>query len=263
MRILLISDIHANWAALEAIRERYDLAICLGDVVEYGPQPTECIHWVQTHCAYTVRGNHDHGTVQRVGITASSGFRYLTQATRPFTIQCLSTDDRRYLAGLPTSLMITLMGKRFLLVHASPRDPMDEYVPTTEEDWAARLAGLNVDYLCVGHTHQQFTLQIGQTTVVNPGSVGLPRNGNPDVHYAIIDDGQVELKTIPYNLDATLAALDAAPIEDRAREMLREVYQNGRIYRPDSSAERHNTGTQHGYATFPHGTRPLLAGQPR
>lgn len=267
MRILLISDIHANWAALDAIRERFDVAICLGDLVEYGPCPAECIHWVRTHCTYTVRGNHDHGTAQRVGITASSGFRYLTQATRPFTIQRLSAADRQYLAGLPTSLMLTLMGKRFLLVHASPRDPMDEYVPATPEAWSAQLAKYSVDFVCVGHTHHQFTLQVGQTTVVNPGSVGLPRNGNPDVHYAIIEDGRVELKSTSYPLDSTLAALDTVPIDEQARQMLRDVYRFGKIQRPEGAGERNpkpgDSASEYESATVANGSRRVLAVQPR
>ncbi|MCZ2341238.1 MAG: YfcE family phosphodiesterase [Bacteroidales bacterium] len=267
MRILLISDIHANWAALDAIREPYDLAICLGDLVEYGPCPVECIRWVRNHCAYTVRGNHDHGSAQRVGITASSGFRYLTQATRPYTINSLTPDDRQYLAELPTSLMLTLMGKRFLLVHASPRDPMDEYVPTTSEAWASQLAKYPVDFLCVGHSHQQFQLQVGQTTVVNPGSVGLPRNGNPDVHYAIIEDGRVELKSIGYNLASTLAALEAVPIEEQARQMLRDVYRFGKIQKPEGHADRSRSPghSQAAYesASYASGTPRALAAQPR
>jgi predicted phosphodiesterase len=85
MRILIISDVHANLPALQAIDESFDACLCVGDLVEYGPHPREVISWVQQHCQYVVRGNHDHGTAQNVGVFGAGGFRYLTMATRPAT----------------------------------------------------------------------------------------------------------------------------------------------------------------------------------
>ena len=83
MRILIIADIHANWAALDAIREPFDACLCVGDLVEYGPQPREVVAWVRENCVRCVRGNHDHGTAQSVDVFGVGGFRYLTMATRP------------------------------------------------------------------------------------------------------------------------------------------------------------------------------------
>src|SRR3954464_11025975 len=179
MRILLLSDIHANRPALEAIREDFDVCLFLGDLVDYGVEPGPCIDWVRKNARYAVRGNHDHGAAQRVYVQGVGGFRYLTGVTRPRNIQALGEDDRRYLAGLPTSLWLTLGGKRFLLVHSTPRDPMDEFAPPDQEAWARRLQTIDADYVCVGHSHVQYMLQIGKTTLINPGSVGLPRDGDP------------------------------------------------------------------------------------
>jgi putative phosphoesterase len=236
MRILLVADIHGNRAALDAIQEPHDVCLCLGDIVEYGPDTTGATDWVRQHATHTVRGNHDHGAAQNVAVAGAAGFKYLTMATRRNTIAQLTAADRRFLADLPTSLMLTLGGKRFLLVHASPRDPLDEYVPTDTAAWTTRVADLNVDFVCVGHTHVQSAMTVGQgVTVVNPGSIGLQRDGNPRAKYAIIEDGKVQLKQIPYDIDRTVAAVDASPLDPQAKRMLTDVYRLGKLAPADST----------------------------
>lgn len=235
MRILLISDIHGNWPALAALAARnepHDLCLCMGDLVEYGPEPCKVIKWVRDNAAYCVRGNHDHGTAQNVDIAGVGGFRYLTMATRQPTMQMLSAKDRRYLADLPTISLFTVQKKRFLLVHATPRDPMDEYVMADATQWANRVSGWNVDYVCVGHTHFQFALDVVGTKVINPGSLGLQRDGVPLARYAILEDGHVELKQIEYDTEATVAAVNDSPFDGKAKVMLNEVFRTGRYQSP-------------------------------
>lgn len=244
MRILVVSDLHANPPALAAVREPFDVCLCLGDLVEYGPDPGPCIDWARRTGAVTVRGNHDHGVVQGVDVQGVTGFRYLTMATRRATTERLSEDDRRFLAALPTSRMLTLGGKRFLMVHASPRDPLDEYVGADPAAWEARLGGVKVDYLLVGHTHLQFALQAGQTTVVNPGSVGLQRDGDPRVRYAVIEGDRVELKQVGYDVEAAVAAVAASPIEPAAKKLLAEVYRTGRYVPLNGHANGTHTNGQ-------------------
>lgn len=228
MRILVVSDLHSNPAALDAVKERFDVCLCLGDLVEYGPDPAPCIKWVRDTGAITVRGNHDHGAAQEVDVRGGSGFRYLTMATRGPTVAKLSATDRRFLADLPTSRMLTLGKKRILMVHASPRDPLDEYVAPDPNSWAARLAGYDVDFVLAGHTHIQYMLQVGKTTVVNPGAIGLQRDGDPRAHYAIIEDGVVELKQVEYDVARTIAETEDGASEPLAKKLLAEVYRNGR-----------------------------------
>jgi len=230
MRILLIADVHANRAALEAVTEPYDVCLCLGDLVEYGPEPGACVEWVRQRAEFTVRGNHDHGAAQDVDVQGLAGFRYLTQATRKPTLAKLSTDDRKYLNNLPTTSMFKLGGKRFLLVHATPRDPLDEYIPADPVPWAARLAGIHVDYVCVGHTHQQFVIPVNGTRVLNPGSVGLQRDGDPRARYAVIDGNEVHLRRVEYDVEKTVAAVRECSLTDeRAKTMLTDVYRHGKI----------------------------------
>ena len=90
MRILLVSDLHANRAALDAVREPHDLCLCLGDLVDYGLEPSPCIQWVRERAHYTVRGNHDHGVAQNVTVLGRNGFKYLTSMTRTLTRERLN-----------------------------------------------------------------------------------------------------------------------------------------------------------------------------
>ena len=228
MRILVVADIHANRAALEAISEPHDLCLCLGDTVEYGPDPAACVDWVRRHAHHGVRGNHDHGVAQNVDLVGTGGFRYLTMVTRGPTLAALGDSHRRYLATRPTTQMLTLDGKRFLLVHATPRDPLDEYTPSDPKSWESRLRGVKADFVLVGHTHQQFSFPVGDAVLVNPGSVGLPRDGDPRARYAIIEGGEVRLKQVEYPIGETVARVEAMAIEPRARAMLADVYRHGR-----------------------------------
>ena len=123
--------------------------------------------------------------------------------------------------------MLTLGGKRFLLVHATPRDPMDEYGPPDPAFWAPRLAGVQADYVCVGHTHQPYVLKVGDITVVNPGSVGLSRDGDPRAAYAVIDGDDVQLKRAEYPVEETVEALQAGRFDPTAGRMLAEIYRGG------------------------------------
>lgn len=231
MRILLVADVHANRAALEAIGDEYDVCFALGDLVDYGPDPNPCVGWVRAKAAHSIRGNHDHGVAQHVTVQGKGGFRYLTGVTRPLTQERIGSEERRYLGSLPLTKRVTVDGVRYLLVHATPRDPLDEFAPADAEFWASRLDGVDADVICVGHTHTPYVLEVGGRVVINPGSVGLPRDGDPRAAYAIIRDGEIELKRVAYTIDDTVRAVQAAPLPDLAKAMLTEVYRTGTLPR--------------------------------
>jgi putative phosphoesterase len=228
MRILLVADIHGNWPALQAITEPFDVCLCLGDLVDYALEPAPCIDWNRRHAHYTVRGNHDHGVAQDVNVNGRMGFRYLTTVTRNLTREALDPQDLRYLSSLPVSQMATLEDTRFLLVHATPRDPLDEYAPPEVEFWQRRLQGVDADVICVGHTHQPYVLEVGDKLVINAGSVGQPRDGDPRASYAIIEDYRVELKRIEYPVDATIRVIQQSALPDDAKDMLATVLRSGK-----------------------------------
>jgi putative phosphoesterase len=229
MRILVIADVHANWPALQAVaREPHDVCVCLGDLVDYGLEPGPCVEWVRTHAQYVVRGNHDHGAAQNVLVHGKAGFKYLTSVTRPFTRERLSADDIRYLARMPVTRTLSIEGTRFLLAHASPRDPMDEYAPADVGFWTRRLAHVEADVVCVGHTHHPYVLEAGEKLVINPGSVGQPRDGDPRASYAVIEDYNVELKRVEYPVEEVVAVIEASPLAGPDKEMLSEVFRRGK-----------------------------------
>jgi predicted phosphodiesterase len=219
MRILLLADIHANWAALDAIREPHDVCVCLGDLVDYGPDGAACVDWVRSHAHYVIRGNHDHAVAQNINGSGDDGYRYLARATRPLMWEQLSTEQRTYLARLPVSLDVTLGDTHFHFVHATPRDPLDEYLLDDVPQWERRLRGTHAQFVCVGHTHRQFDIHANGCRVVNPGSVGQPRDGDPRAAYAVVEGGQVELKRVEYPIDRTISALAAASIPERAKDL--------------------------------------------
>jgi putative phosphoesterase len=238
MRILVVSDIHANYAALSAIREPYDVCLCLGDLVDYGPDPKPCVRWAMEHVDHAIRGNHDHGVAQGIPVVGGRGYRYLTQASRPFMWESLDADERRYLLQLPLTRRVTIAGKRFLLVHGTPRDPLDEYLMRDPEAWTRRVRDADADIVCVGHSHMQFNLVAADGTVVlNPGSVGQPRDGDPRAAYAIIEDNKISLRRVEYPIEETVARIQSSDLPDRAKQMLIESYRVGRISGHEAPAE--------------------------
>jgi predicted phosphodiesterase len=123
--------------------------------------------------------------------------------------------------------MVSLDNTRYLLAHASPRDPLDEYAPPDPEFWARRLQNVDADVVCVGHTHHPYVLEVGEKLVINPGSVGQPRDGDPRAAYAIIEDYRVDLKRVEYPVDQTISVIHASGLPDAAKELLADVLRTG------------------------------------
>jgi putative phosphoesterase len=229
MRILVVADLHANWPALQAVAaaEKFDVCLCLGDLVDYGLEPQPVIAWVREQCQHFVRGNHDHGVAQNVLVSGKAGFKYLTGMTRPLTRERLDEDSLRFLAEMPVTKMVTLENTRFLLVHASPRDPLDEYAPPDLEFWTRRLQNVEADVICIGHTHLPYVLEVGDKLVINPGSIGQSRDGDPRASYAVIEDYKVDLKRLEYPVEETVATVQASSLPDLAKDMLIETFRTG------------------------------------
>lgn len=201
MRILVLGDIHSNWSALRAIEEDFDYCLFTGDLVDYGTNPLPCIDWVRRNVNVAVRGNHDHAVAQRVNAQGTSGYRRLAAATRPLHWDSLDSQRLKFLARLPVVSHLRVGLLSFQIVHATPRDPLDEHLGPSPELWKQRLANVDSNIVCVGHTHTAFHLDVDGIQVLNPGSVGQPRDGDPRASYAIIQDGQIELHRVEYDID--------------------------------------------------------------
>jgi putative phosphoesterase len=240
MRILVLADVHANWPALQAVREPFDACFFVGDLVDYGLEPSPCIEWVRSHATVSVRGNHDHGAAQNVPVNGRHGFKYLSSVTRPLTLERLSIEERRFLSALPVTRRVTVADTRFLLVHGTPRDPLDEYAVADVDFWSRRLQNVDANVVCVGHTHHPYVLEVGDKLIVNPGSVGQPRDGDPRASYAVIEDNRVELKRVEYDVEAAIGTIQESSLPEPAKALLAEVLRTGGIAKPESS--RHKTG---------------------
>ncbi len=213
MKLLILSDIHGNWPALEAVLRAepdYDSVAFCGDIVDYGPNPVECLHWVAEHAEYRVRGNHDNALGFAVDCRCMGSFRDYSTATRSWHRSLLTEADRGFLRRLPTISWFQWEGRHVRMAHATPQGDLFRYL--SEDDWGASVQGLDCDLVVLGHTHVQGVQTFGDVTVVNPGSVGLARDGGGEACYAVYDGGEIELKRVPYPVGRTVRDLREAPL---------------------------------------------------
>ena len=230
MKIVIISDIHSNLAALEALPEReFDQLWCIGDLVDYGPRPHEVVQWVKRVSAVTVRGNHDNAVGFSVDPQCSPPFKRLAAETLRFTQDVCTEDDVTFLRALPGHHELKVNTTRFYLVHACPTDPLFGYCTEKSDRWKDEVLRIDTDVLFVGHTHTPFIRNIGKTTIVNPGSLGQPKTGRPLACYAVWEDGTISLKEYPYPLKETAEQIRLMPISPDDQDALISVLETGAL----------------------------------
>jgi predicted phosphodiesterase len=217
MRVAVLSDVHGNLPALEAVLAAlapYDAVWHLGDVVGYGPQPNEVVARLIAESARGVRGNHDAAAL---GELPTEDFNDDARAAVEWTARELRRPAREWLAGLPTRLQL----EDFTLVHGSPRDPTWEYVFSLGVARAS-MAAFETAYCLVGHTHVPLayraaageiealrpgdgdTLELDERrSIINPGGVGQPRDGDPRACAMIIDTDRrvLEWRRVEYPIE--------------------------------------------------------------
>jgi len=237
MRYLILSDIHANLtaldASLEAAKGRWEKAVCLGDVVGYGPDPNEVIDRVRSLEAVTIRGNHDKAGS---GLENAEDFNPVARAAALWTRKQLRPENQEWLEKLPSG---PLAVDDFSIVHGAVHDE-DEYLfaPAQALD---SLADAPSPVTFFGHTHIQggFTLQdervtvlhfkpggkelfvtleieAGTTYMVNPGSIGQPRDGDTRAAFAIADLPQkhIELWRVPYDIEVVQKRMEVSGLPE-------------------------------------------------
>lgn len=207
MRYLLISDIHANLAAFEVVLEdakgQYDKVWCLGDMVGYGPNPNECVELLLTLDHLCLAGNHDWAVLDKLDM---DDFNADAKWVSLWSREQLTDKVFNYLDQLPVAL---IEEEFYTLVHASPRHPIWEYT-LSPKIAQPNFRHFRTPYCFVGHTHQPVVFQEAETPgemcrgwvpqfnqdawelgerrlIINPGSVGQPRDGDPRAAYAILD----------------------------------------------------------------------------
>lgn len=240
MRVLVISDIHANLAAFEAVLAdaggQWDIIWCLGDVIGYGPDPNECVSLLREHNHISLSGNHDWAVLNKLDVTT---FNQVARFAISWTQSVVTDETRDYLDALPSKIVID--DTPFTLAHASPRQPVWEYI--LEPDTAS----INFDYFetpycLVGHTHvpvifaengrhacQSIMPDYSQPTpldatrrIINPGSVGQPRDADPRAAYAFLDTETLvwEYKRVDYPISRTQEKMRKAGMPPRLVERL-------------------------------------------
>ena len=222
MRALIVSDVHSNLEALNAVLQDagqhrgFDSVWCLGDMVGYGPDPSACLSRLHEYDLTAVAGNHDYAAA---GVIDASDFNGAAYAAIRWTAERLTEKEGAFLAELPT----VSIQPPFTLVHGTLRDPVVEYLVHPSQA-AVTFNLLTTEYCLVGHSHFPFLCSEsggvpiflppreaeevpleGQRCIVNPGSVGQPRDRDPRASYAVYDSdaNAIEHRRVEYNRAAT------------------------------------------------------------
>lgn len=229
MKLVIVADIHGNYDAWRALPEDYDELWVLGDLVNYGPQPREVVEDVMEKASLVVQGNHDYAVAHDDDSKWTSRYRAMAEATRKYTSSALNEAQKAYLRDLPIQAQAERDGCRFHLVHAMPSNPFYGRCPPGADEWVAETEALSADVLLVGHSHGPFLRRIGDKVLLNPGSIGQPRTGEPVANYAVWRDGRFELKSFPYPVEATVEKLRALAFPHNVEAELVNILATGSV----------------------------------
>lgn len=249
MRTAIISDIHANLEALSVVidhieGQKVDRTICLGDILGYGPNPVECVDIVADHCEWSLMGNHDFGALYEPTNfnLAAEQAAFWTRAQFEAEGDAGKAARRWEFLG---RLRVRVAFDGFLAVHGTPRRPINEYLfPEDAINSPVKMQQVfdRVERYCfVGHTHVPgiftdepdfyppedlsgvYKLNDVEKAIINPGSVGQPRDLDPRSSYAILDDDQVEFFRLDYDVEAVAEKIFRIPeLSDWLGERLKE-----------------------------------------
>jgi predicted phosphodiesterase len=221
MRYGLISDIHGNIEALEAVlaalkEHEVDQILCLGDVIGYGPNPNECVQLIRQHAAICLIGNHDEASLGRVDLEL---FNSMARQAIEWTTESLTEESTAFLRQLTYSRSYD----DFMIVHASPDEPTRWNYILNLEDAAQSFEAFQEQICFIGHSHTPWVIHLqpdGRMRVrhdyplafeddsrylINIGSVGQPRDRNPDSAFGVLDTEQRQyyLTRVPYDVAKT------------------------------------------------------------
>jgi predicted phosphodiesterase len=248
LRILVLSDVHGNLDALRAVLEhagRWDAVWVLGDLVDYGPEPHEVVDAVrELSPEVIVRGNHDNAVAFGVDCFCDPRIHKLSVCTREMvSLKLLSREQMEWLRSLPIRRKVSVDGRTYYVVHGSPISPLYGYIrPDMGRDKLLRQLSLpparlyagqgrlvDADAVVVGHSHIPFSIHVESVRVLNPGSVGQPRDGDPRASYAILDTKTMrfEVHRVKYDVGKVLRKLEALHIPSWCLQWLREILLRG------------------------------------
>lgn len=203
MKIAVISDIHGNFPALEAVlkdirKEQPDVIYCLGDLVGYYCMINEVIEAIRDCKIKTLLGNHDFALLYTKGVIERS-----KTCTRVLSRQLvdIKKENFDFLSTLERYIQFNINQESFYCVHGGLEDPVDEYIGVLTEEYFEKNE-FRYDVLISGHTHYPRNDIIGKKKYLNPGSVGQPRDGNPAASYLLIENTKYTHKRVSYNINS-------------------------------------------------------------
>ncbi|MBT4499637.1 MAG: metallophosphoesterase family protein [Gemmatimonadetes bacterium] len=229
MKSLILADIHANLAALEAVLScegNWDEILFLGDAVVGGPQPDEVLDLLSTLDGVFLMGNHDR---EILGIDLSTEAAKIHERWKQWTRRQISSANLLFMAGFEDSRRLERSGRPLRLMHGelSPAWGQRLWPDSSREVFAQLTASFPEPWVLIGHSHVQFRRFHAGRTIVNPGSIGQQRLGGNLACYAVLNDGLLELKAIPYDVTMTCDAMDRLPFDRTWVEAWKEGYQRG------------------------------------
>lgn len=239
MRTAIISDIHGNLEALTVVLEdiatrKADRIICLGDILGYGPDPVSCVDLIAEHCEWSLMGNHDYGALYE-----PTNFNAAAEQAAYWTRAQFEKEENEEAAARRWEflgrLKVRMVFNDFVCVHGSPRRPINEYIfPEDAINSPVKMQQIfdRVKKWClVGHTHVPgvftdepdfyppedvdgiYKLEGDDRLIINPGSVGQPRDLDPRASYAVLDEDamHVEFYRLPYDIETVAGKIHAIP----------------------------------------------------
>lgn len=222
MLIGLIADVHSNAVALESVLYAMDKMgveriLHAGDIIGYNPYPNETVELFIEHKIISILGNHDRALISG----DYSDFNPYAAASLMWTKKVISPRNFDYILSLKNREHFTVENMHIVAIHGSPRD-VDEYIYPVNVS-AHFLAVAKADLLVLGHTHVQFKKEFSLGILLNPGSVGQPRDENPDSAYAVYDTvtGSVRLKRAGYDIEKVIKDMQNAHLPDKLGLRLR------------------------------------------
>ncbi|WP_297214871.1 metallophosphoesterase family protein [Thermoplasma sp.] len=228
MRYLIISDAHANITPVYRVieEEKYDKLIFCGDAVDYGPNPAEVLDIIRSNADVIVSGNHDYAVAHSVDCRCGEENHDLSIYTRNnITIRKLGKNDISYLKSLKIREEMDVDGSKFQIIHASPRDELYGYMyPWSVPDHMKSAIGAPIDpaNYFIGHTHYQFVLRYAGNFIINPGSIGQPRDQRfPSYAVYDPDKNSIELKRFDYDRSRLRSELRSLIVDT---EVLARIY---------------------------------------
>ncbi len=198
--IAIISDIHGNLPAFKAVLSdipHVDTILCAGDLVGYNPYPNEVIDEIKLRGVISIRGNHDRAVIY----DDYSNMNEYAALAAIWTRRNLTKENLNFLLSLKDSLVLEIEGKKIAIHHGAPFD--EDYYVYPEYADEELLEYDNPDLLILGHTHIPFIKRFGERYIINPGSVGQPRDGDPRASYILADlkNMKFELRRVRYEID--------------------------------------------------------------